>query len=102
MGRHLDEFLLYVGPATGQLTNLLAKEAKAQTILEVGSSYGYSTIWLAEAARETGGKVISIEIHSGKQQHARAAIQNIEPISIAKLFAHHLCWANIHSTSPFS
>src|SRR5262249_44563696 len=30
MGRHLDEFLLYVGPATGQLINLLAKEAKAQ------------------------------------------------------------------------
>ena len=32
LGRHLDEFLLSVGPATGQLINLLAKEAKAQTI----------------------------------------------------------------------
>src|SRR5262245_16174149 len=76
MGRHLDEFLLYVGPATGQLINLLAKEAQAQTILEVGSSYGYSTVWLAEAARETGGKVISIEIHSAKQERARSAVQD--------------------------
>jgi len=73
--RHLDDFLLAVGPATGQLINLLAKEASAQIILEVGSSYGYSTIWLAEAARETGGKVISLESHSDKQQHARASIQ---------------------------
>lgn len=73
--RHLDEFLLSVGPATGQLINLLAREAKAQTILEVGSSYGYSTVWLAEAARTSGGRVISLEIHEEKQKHARASIE---------------------------
>jgi predicted O-methyltransferase YrrM len=73
--RHVDEFLLPIGPSTGQLINILAKEANAKTILEVGSSYGYSTIWLAEAARTTGGKVISLEISSKKQEHARAAIQ---------------------------
>jgi len=70
-----DEFLLSVGPATGQLLNLLAKEMQAKTIVEVGSSYGYSTVWLAEAARETGGKVISLEIHEEKQKHARASIE---------------------------
>jgi predicted O-methyltransferase YrrM len=75
MLQHLDEFLLSVGPATGQLINLLAKEAKATVILEVGSSYGYSTVWLAEAARHTGGKVISLEIHQEKQKHARATIE---------------------------
>jgi predicted O-methyltransferase YrrM len=75
MLQRLDEFLLSVGPATGQLINLLAKAAKAQVILEVGSSYGYSTVWLAEAARETGGKVISLEVHSEKQQHARASLE---------------------------
>jgi predicted O-methyltransferase YrrM len=73
--RRRDEFLLSVGPATGRFINLLAKEAKAQTILEVGSSYGYSTVWLAEAARQTGGKVISLEIHPEKQKHAQASIE---------------------------
>src|SRR5215475_15076204 len=72
---HMDELLLAVGPATGQLINLLIKEAKAKNILEVGSSYGYSTVWLAEAARETGGKVISLEIHPEKQKHARDSIK---------------------------
>jgi predicted O-methyltransferase YrrM len=73
--RRLDDFLLFVGPATGRLMNLLTKEAKSKIILEVGSSYGYSTVWLAEAARETGGKVISLEIHAEKQRQARTAIQ---------------------------
>jgi predicted O-methyltransferase YrrM len=70
-----DEFLLSVGPATGMLINLLTKEMKARIILEIGSSYGYSTVWLAEAARATGGKVISLELHEEKQKHARASIE---------------------------
>ena len=72
--RRIDEFLISVGRATGTLLNLLIREAKAQTILEVGTSYGYSTVWLAAAARQTGGKVITLEIHAGKQQYARAAL----------------------------
>jgi predicted O-methyltransferase YrrM len=74
MGKHIDEFLLPVGPATGQLMNLLVKETKAKTLLEVGTSYGYSTVWLAEAARATGGKVITLDVHAGKQEHARSAL----------------------------
>lgn len=72
--RRRDEWILEVGHSTGQLLNILAKEAKAQTILEVGGAYGYSTVWLAEAAQATGGKVISLEIHPEKQKYARAAI----------------------------
>jgi predicted O-methyltransferase YrrM len=73
--KHMDDFLLSVGSATGQLVNLLIKEAKARTVLEVGSSYGYSTVWLAEAVRETAGSVISLEIHPEKQKQARDAIE---------------------------
>lgn len=71
---HLDEFLLPVGAATGQLMNILIKEAKARAILEIGTSYGYSTVWLAEAARATGGKVITLDVHAGKQEYARRAL----------------------------
>ena len=54
--QRLDEFLLPVGRATATLMNLLIKEGEARRILEVGSSYGYSTVWLAEAARAVGGR----------------------------------------------
>ena len=73
--KHRDEFLLSVGPATGQLLNLLAKQAKAKTILEIGTSYGYSTVWLAEAARANGGKLITLEAIADKQTYARSQIQ---------------------------
>jgi predicted O-methyltransferase YrrM len=68
--RRIDEMLLPVGRATGTLLNLLAKEAGARRILEVGSSYGYSTVWLAEAARAVGGKVISLELRRAKTEYA--------------------------------
>ena len=68
--RRIDEMLLPVGRATGTLLNLLAKEAGARRILEVGSSYGYSTVWLAEAARAVRGKVISLELQAAKTEYA--------------------------------
>src|SRR4051812_24795836 len=73
--KHRDEFLLSVGPATGQLMNLLAKQSKAKAILEIGTSYGYSTVWLAEAARNNGGRVITLDAIADKQSHARSQLQ---------------------------
>lgn len=72
--RRRDEMLLPVGPATGTLLNLLVKEATARRILEVGSSYGYSTTWLAEAARAVGGRVISLELQAAKADYARSQL----------------------------
>lgn len=41
-------------------------ENQPQTIVEVGTSLGYSTLWLAEAALTYGGKVITIEKEPSK------------------------------------
>ena len=70
-----DEFLLSVGLETAIFINNLAKAAKSKTILEVGMSYGYSTIWLAEAARANGGRVISLENSAQKAEYARQQIE---------------------------
>ena len=70
-----DEFLLPIGPDTGQVLNILIKSAKARSILEVGTSYGYSTLWLADAARHTDGRVVSLELADYKAQHAREALR---------------------------
>jgi predicted O-methyltransferase YrrM len=76
--QRLDEFLLPVGRAAGTLMNLIIREAKARRILEVGSSYGYSTTWLAEAARAVGGKVISLELRAAKTEYARAQLERVQ------------------------
>jgi predicted O-methyltransferase YrrM len=66
-----DRRLLAVGPATGQLINILAASLEKPTILEIGTSYGYSGIWLAEAARAAGGRLITMELHDYKSAFAR-------------------------------
>ena len=66
-----DRYLLPVGPESGQLINILARSLKAPNIVEIGTSYGYSGIWLAEAARASGGKVTTIELQDYKIAHAR-------------------------------
>jgi predicted O-methyltransferase YrrM len=73
-GANLDDLLLSVGREAGILIYLLASGGKAKRILELGTSYGYSTVWLAAAARATGGKVLSLELRDFKIEHARQAL----------------------------
>lgn len=69
-----DDLLLAVGPESGALLKTLAQGAGARHILELGTSYGYSTVWLAMAAKETGGKVTTCDVARSKQVYAAAAL----------------------------
>ena len=75
MGERVDEFLLCVGRSTGSLLNLLAREAGSRSILELGSGYGYATVWLAEAARASAGRVIGVELSQEKIDFASDALE---------------------------
>jgi predicted O-methyltransferase YrrM len=66
-----DEVLLAVGPDAGRLINILARSLKEPRMLEIGTSYGYSGIWLAEAAQATGGRLTTLELQDYKSAHAR-------------------------------
>ncbi len=44
--------MMNIGPDQGKLLYLLVKLIRAQNVLEVGSYYGYSTIWLGRAVQE--------------------------------------------------
>lgn len=70
-----DEFLLFVGPDTGKLMHMLVLAARSRVLVEVGASYGYSTIWLADAARSNGGRLHSLEFSAGKVEHARSQLK---------------------------
>lgn len=70
----------------GILLNTLVKSTGAKSILEIGTSNGYSGIWLAEALQTTGGKLITVESHTGRFEEARlnfveaGVSENIEQI----------------------
>ncbi|WP_136064005.1 O-methyltransferase [Modicisalibacter radicis] len=53
--------MLNITRDTGEFLSVLVRATAARHILEIGTSNGYSTLWLAEAARATGGKVTTVE-----------------------------------------
>ena len=53
--------MLNIPRTTGQFLQVLATVSRAQSTLEIGTSNGYSTLWLARAARAVGGKVTTVE-----------------------------------------
>src|SRR5262245_60065194 len=63
--------MLNITPDTGRLLWILIRQASARRILEVGTSNAYSTIWLADAARATGGRVTTLEANPAKVVMAR-------------------------------
>ncbi|MCZ7564567.1 MAG: class I SAM-dependent methyltransferase [Burkholderiales bacterium] len=65
----------------GKVLHDLAVRLGAKRIVEIGTSTGHSTIWLAWAAAKTGGKVTTIEIDRGR--HARA-LANFERAGVAE------------------
>ena len=71
----VDDLLITIGRPAGTFLGVLIREMKAKTIIELGTSYGNSTIWLAEAARDSGGRVISFDIAGYKQEFAQKMLE---------------------------
>lgn len=57
----------------GKFLYILTKLIRAKRIVEIGTSFGYSTIWLAAAIKDTkmNGKVISFDVLPEKIEKAR-------------------------------
>ena len=73
-GVPVDQRSLAVGPESGRLLFALVAPNPGCEVLEVGGSRGYSTIWLAAAARILGGRVVSLEQDERKVEQWRRNI----------------------------
>ena len=63
--------MLNITPDTGEFLAVLVKATGARRILEIGTSNGYSTMWLADAAGSAGA-VTTVELAPSKIALARA------------------------------
>ncbi|MGZ8282377.1 MAG: O-methyltransferase [Allosphingosinicella sp.] len=70
-----DELLLHVGADVAEFLKALVVARGAKHLVELGTSYGYSTLFLAEAARRTGGRLTTFELAENKQDYARAQLE---------------------------
>ena len=69
-----DKGQLAVSEEDGRFLRVLIATRGAKSILEIGGASGYSGIWLGLGARESGGRVVSIEYDP---QRAKEAAENI-------------------------
>jgi caffeoyl-CoA O-methyltransferase len=87
---HIKQFLessrgswydLNVPEADGQALYSIIIKNGYKNALEIGTSTGYSGIWIAWALSKTGGKLITIEIDQGRH---REAVANFREAGVAK------------------
>ena len=81
-GTPRSQRLRQIPPETGRLIALLAANAPEGEIVEVGTSAGYSTLWLALATKTLSRKVVTFEVLPEKPVLARetfrvASVENI-------------------------
>jgi predicted O-methyltransferase YrrM len=63
--------MLNITRDTGELLGVVVRATAARRVLEIGTSNGYSTLWLADAARAVGGHVTTVELSDYKVELAR-------------------------------
>jgi predicted O-methyltransferase YrrM len=64
--------LIHVSPENGKFLQLLIKMISAKQVLEIGTLFGYSAIWMARGLPQDG-KLITLEL---EKEHAAAAERN--------------------------
>jgi predicted O-methyltransferase YrrM len=72
---------------TGEWLRLQALATGARSIFEIGSSNGVSTLWFADAARETGGSVTGTEVLPERAAAANANLAAAGLADIARVIA---------------
>lgn len=58
--------MLNITRDTGEFLSVLVRAMNAQRVLEIGTSNGYSTLWLASAAKAIDGHVTTVELSGFK------------------------------------
>jgi predicted O-methyltransferase YrrM len=79
--------LRQIPPETGRFLALLAANAPARNWVEIGASAGYSTLWLALAAREAGAAITTYEVLPEKVALAQETFEQAGVFDVVRLVA---------------
>ncbi|MBB6363802.1 putative O-methyltransferase YrrM [Acinetobacter lwoffii] len=67
-----------IEPESGQFLSMLIRAQQSKNILEIGTSTGYSTLWLAEAARQTQAMITTLEVDAERVTQAKQYATEID------------------------
>jgi len=74
-----------IAPENGQFLSILVRSIQAQHVLEVGTSNGYSAIWIASALNQTGGHLITLEYNRKRAAEAQAHLNEASLADIVEI-----------------
>jgi predicted O-methyltransferase YrrM len=77
-----------VEPETAQLLGVLVRAMGARRVLEIGTSNGYSTLWLGDAVEAVGGTVLSLEIDPTRTELATEHLAGAGLLDVVELRVH--------------
>lgn len=73
---NLKENVWIVGPETARFLHLLVRSLAPKVVIEIGTSVGYSALWIADALRKNGEGVLwTVESHAGRFDRAQENIK---------------------------
>ena len=78
--------MLNITRDTGEFLSVLVQATNAQRVLEIGTSNGYSTLWLAQAVQRIGGHVTTVELSEFKLE---MALRNFERSGLSDVITQH-------------
>ncbi len=84
-GTHQKRRLRQVPPETGRFLALMAAAAPPGMVVEIGTSAGYSSLWIALACRALGRQLTTIEIDEWKASLARETFREAEMDGVVDL-----------------
>jgi predicted O-methyltransferase YrrM len=67
-------------PGSAELLTLVLRVAGARDVVEIGTSNAYSAIWLADAVRDTGGRVLTADVEEWPGAAANVAAAGLEAV----------------------
>lgn len=77
-----------IGPACGYYCYQLARMIGARSVFELGSGYGYSTVWFAKAVRENGGGVVHHTVW--EEELSKRAADHLSALGSADVVRFHV------------
>ena len=71
-----------IEPESAKFIAMLIRIQQSKKILEIGTSTGYSTLWLADAVQVTSGKIITLEIDA---ERSKVAFQHAKNLNVERV-----------------
>ncbi len=72
-------------PESAEFISILIRTQQSRNVLELGTSNGFSTLWIADALKKSNGKLVSIEIEKSRTELAEKHLINFHLIDNVEL-----------------